>query len=513
MSSSSSSSGKLPIALHWTAIFAVLIIVTWSAVIFWWQVTQRIVTPADTLVYLIVLPLFLLLCFIVFRWRARRQRPRTVASSDSFLATTVPSLQADNDGSANASALPILATWTATSLGASRDEFIEALTERRSRPTPDELLMDDNGFPALSARARDIDTVSIEQILLRARINNPLENSLNAEDWRDAAIRAFALLESVLDQVQQEWPLVYDSMDGRNTAQSVTMPILRGSVGLPTVSARSFRLQIKLLVAADFAVCEKQLAHAILASHLTMLGKAGQDLEIEVICTADDASTLALIEEFRATAIHDDTPQALLLLACDSLLCTTTIEMLESQGRLFDARHPNGLMVGEAAFGVLFANYSALRAATVEPICHLTRVLRSQREQSADIHTKTSPLCLANTVQALLQASGIVANNIGTVVCDADHRTSRVLECIETMMTHTPQLDAIQNRLATNEVCGHLGMASVLGLVSTGVIQSVNAGHPVLLFNVGHATERAAAIIVPANHYNAETDPQHLQAA
>jgi hypothetical protein len=66
------------------------------------------------------------------------------------------------------------------------------------------------------------------------------------------------------------------------------------------------------------------------------------------------------------------------------------------------------------------------------------------------------------------------------------------------MMEQVPHLDAIQNRLAPNEACGHIGTASVMGALVAAIAHAKNASQPVLLFNVSHSTDRAAALVLPA---------------
>jgi hypothetical protein len=154
-------------------------------------------------------------------------------------------------------------------------------------------------------------------------------------------------------------------------------------------------------------------------------------------------------------------------------------------------------MMGEAAFGVLCVNHKALQTGSLEAQCQLTRVSLDKREVSADQPGKPSYACLTATVNDALATADLPGEKIGTVACDADHRTNRTLECIGAMMNATPQLDAVENRLAINEACGHLGAASVLGALVAAITQAKNASQPTLLFNVSHIFDRAAAVLLP----------------
>jgi hypothetical protein len=204
------------------------------------------------------------------------------------------------------------------------------------------------------------------------------------------------------------------------------------------------------------------------------------------------------MDQFSTDACRDNRAQALLLLACDSALCDTIAQDWQANGRLFNPRCPNGLMMGEAAFAVLCANDKALNAAAIDPACRFTRLSRAHRDTSADTQSKPSYACLANVVKEALLAANLSGESIGAVACDADHRTNRTLECMGAMMDQTPHLDAIRNRLAAAEACGHIGAASVAGALVAAIMQSKNSGYPVLLFNVSHVTDRAAALLIPS---------------
>jgi hypothetical protein len=51
------------------------------------------------------------------------------------------------------------------------------------------------------------------------------------------------------------------------------------------------------------------------------------------------------------------------------------------------------------------------------------------------------------------------------------------------------------------------------GVMSVATLQVAAAGHPVLLFNVSHATDRAAAVLIPPDRIDILIPPEHLQAA
>lgn len=515
MPSNPASQSKLRIAFRWLAISLAAIAATWLVVIFWWQTTQRAVTSTDALLHLVALPLVVLLCTGLLRRRLSAKTKAALPQSGQSVPADAPSTtpNAEKDAAMRTLKLPVVAAWAATSLASNGEAFLEILAEQRSRPTPDEFLTNDHGFPILTGRVKELDTSAVIHNLVQTGAGHALENTAYADEARDALLRALALLESVLEQAACDWPLNNVDIDSSRMSEDNILT-LRGAPSLAATAAGGLTLRVKLLVSEDLEPGERQAAQAYVAKRLSAYGISAQQMAADVVATGDDATALLLADEFCIDALNapgNDSPQALLILAAASTLCPSIVDSWESRENLFDPRRPNGLMMGEAAFGVLCANEKALQAAAASPICYLTRVIRSQRDASTS--GKTAHECLAATIGAALNATDLSADAIGTAVCDADHRTNRTLESIEAMLNQTPKLDAIQNRLAINEACGHLAAASVLGVLATGAIQSGSAGHPVLLFNVSHAAERAAAVLIPADGNDRAAHPQHLQAA
>jgi hypothetical protein len=479
--------------VKWSLVSIVLVAMIWLTVIIRWQTTQRVVTVQDTLVYLGVLPLAVLICIGLLQWRSFRRKNQNDTSNHKTSASAT-----EGAVSKPAVQLPILSAWAVTSFATNAEEFVQALRDRQVRPLPDASLTDDQGFPILTGRIADLDTAAIQEELIRMAAERKIENIPDAESWRAAFLRTLALLGGLLDQVLDDLPLCLDMPVDVQANQEADALTLRGAAPLPSTPDEQLRLKIKLLIPAHFHSVEQQLAIAYLLHRTAEMPLPNEHLHLDIVQANDDAAALALMDQFSTDACRDNRAQALLLLACDSALCDTIAQDWQANGRLFNPRCPNGLMMGEAAFAVLCANDKALNAAAIDPACRFTRLSRAHRDTSADTQSKPSYACLANLVKDALLAANLSGESIGAVACDADHRTNRTLECMGAMMDQTPHLDAIRNRLAAAEACGHIGAASVAGALVAAIMQSKNSGYPVLLFNVSHVTDRAAALLIPS---------------
>jgi hypothetical protein len=485
--------------LKWTGIALLLTAVVWAGIIVWWQVTHRVVSAADVLLYLVVLPLLLILGIgaiqlvraIAFRKTTNQlEKPEEKSSQDSADEAAPHAIEKKLK-------LPVVGAWAVTSVGQNADEFVQALIEKRSRPRPDSFLLDERGFPLLSGRVQELDIQPIQTELEDIAIRNNMNNVPASDEWRDAFLRTIALLSQVIDKAKDEWPLEFSSDEAVRENQPIAT--LRGNVRTHADKRHGPSLQVKLLIPADFKPHEKQLSLAYLLEKISALGVPDKQLHVEVVPSSDDATALSLIDKFTVQAHRNGASEALLLLASHSMLCTTIVEEWQSSGQLFSSHCPAGLMMGEAAFCVLCLSNKALEETRLAPLCQVTRTAFDKRESSADQPGKPSHACLTAAANDALSGVGLAGEQIGAIACDADHRTSRTLECIGAMMNITPHLDAIENRLATNEACGHLGIASLLGAFVAGATHARNDNQPVLLFNVSHVMERAAAVLLPSD--------------
>lgn len=453
----------------------------WAGVIIWWQSSQREISPQEVILYLVVLPVAVLAGFAAFQWY-RHRNASGLSAPANLSADDVPAGSADKEEN-DSTELAILGAWCLTSAGNNLDDFRQALLEKKQRPVPDAGLLGDDGYPLFAARIQDLDTALQEE-----QADSPA---------REAFLRTFAMLSRLLEQVEADWPLVAPAL--RNAATENGLATLRGSEPAARLQEPQLQLQVKLITPADFASGEQQRALVWLNETAAALPVAAAELHVELIPAQDDATALLLAERFRKEA--GSSARALLIIAGESSLCPSTVERLESDQRLFAHYRPHGLMLGEAAFAILCANRQAMPFSLLEPACTLGRVASCRRTASADEGGKPSHSSLEAVAGAALDAAKLNGDAIGAIACDADHRSSRVLECIGAMLQHTPQLDAIANRLAVNETCGHTGAASSAGGWVAGIAQTQRTGQPVLVFNVSHAFERAAAVLLPASEY------------
>ncbi|TCS39467.1 hypothetical protein EDC30_101423 [Paucimonas lemoignei] len=496
MSASTSSRPVLLRLVKWILIPLGLVISIWLGVILWWQSSKRQISLEDVLIYLVAMPLAAIGIFAAIQWRRARQ----IKKDQSAPTTAKPANTAPNAAniteSTVPSGLPVIAGWGITCAGPGIHDFHSALLEKKLRPQPDNGLLNDYGYPIHAGRVRDIDTSVVESGLERIIANNPGLSPAYNDSGRDGFLRALALLHHLTDQLNMDWPLMVESAETNDSRHGLAT--LRGTEPVDRQAHKRLRLQIKFIVPADFTPAEQQLALAYLLQQTSSLPVDSGSMHVQMVAATDEPAALLLAERFRTEYLHAAESQALLLLACDSTLCQVITERWQVESRLFASDTPQGLMPGEAAFAILCVNDKARSLALTSPSCTLQPVILGRRDEPADGARKAGHAMLDTVVKGALAAAGVSTEECVAIACDADHRSSRVLECIGTMLANTPHLDAIEDRLAINEMCGHTGAASNAGSCIAGIVHVAETGRPVLLFNVSHAYERAAAVLLPS---------------
>jgi hypothetical protein len=487
----------------WALIALAIAAVIWTGVILWWQSSQREITTGEVLTYLVILPAAVISGIVFTLWLRSRKNSQNAFTESGTTPATIDSQEQEKTDNAAADSLPILAAWSITSAGSWLTDFHAALVDKRRRPQPDAGLLDDYGYPLHTGRVDDIDTSAVEQALAKIQAHNANLANLHVDVTREGFLRVLTLLSLLLDQVVTDWPIMENFVEDAISAQAV--PTLRGSEAGRTDGKLPLQLQIKLIIPADFTTAEQQLALSYFLEHSRALPCDSRAVHIQLVPSRDEPTALHAAEHFRIEAHGAAQPQALLLIACDSALCNAVTERWQAERKLFGSHARQGLMPGEAAFAIFCINRKALDLSAVEPVCLLRGVTQGRRDTSADSGGKPVHAALDAIVGKAIALASLQCEDIATIACDADHRSSRVLECIGAMLAHTPHLDAVENRLSSNEICGHVGAATSAAAWAAGIAQVRETEAPVLLVNVSHAFERAAAVLLPTQRLHPHT--------
>lgn len=415
----------------------------WGGAILTWRGTGSAPSTADLLTYLVVLPLAVLAGVVLVRRLAMAQPApasapaATAAASAAPAAATAPRLPA--------LALALLAAAVRTRAGSAVGELASAIAAQRARPDLDPELVDDAGYPVMSVRVP-----SAGDGAWRAQADNWLA-AQGHTDARFAAAhwRALELASDVAHELADQAAPAAGADDDADAAPLRIVPLMPG----------------------HWTPSQRAAAGAWLAHVAVRAGWPDDRVTVSPAPPGEPSAAAVSLLSLLAGQSGTDAAAALtILLAFDSRIDQATVDRMAAEGTLFTATHAQGLIPGEGAAGLLLA--APAHARRLDPGAPTLQVAAASRASSADASGRVDAADLRRLAGRVLADSGVEAATVSTLVADADHRSSRVLEVMTLAHEDLPHLDAGIDVKATGPACGLSGAVPFLAALAL-------AGHDV----------------------------------
>lgn len=458
----------------------------WFAVVLYWQASDANPSAGDLAVWLLGLPLALLGGFWLLRWGIRRRR-EAQAASPMVAAGDDESSPVDN-GPQPDRIIHLLAGAVWLRAGAGGEAVAEALA-KPERPSLHPQLKDALGLPVFAAAVEDLDPAAVEAPL-RAADPDAFERVFGEE-----SLRAIALLDPVAEELLLTALLpapvevvadphgatlhphaMHHSRSVRAAAPAVAPPVL----------------QIRLLLPSAWAPTARQASGDWLRAKAAAIGYAQHQFEIEVMPVASGNDSWRLFDQLAQAHARDGGDDRQLLLAAHSAIGEASIERLDARRELLVSGHPEGLIPGEGAAGLLFGHAVTPHDPDAPPL-RLHRLLSGQAGQGRGASRQAAELLQHAMTTAAQPAEAIVA-----VFSDADHRPSRAIEIAGAIAATLPELDPVDDARHLGLVCGDLGAVAPLALLAAAAAQAAQADAPVLVFGLADPQARIALALSPA---------------
>jgi hypothetical protein len=362
---------------------------------------------------------------------------------------------------AAAARLPALALVDAavrTRHGDSVDELAAAIDARRARPDLDPELVDDAGYPVMTVRVPSAGAAA-----WRAEA----EPWLAAQDQADVRFgeahwRALELASGVVDELAGAAP---DAADGS-------------------------LLRIVPLAPADWTAAQRTAAAAWFAHVAAQAGWEPNKITVSPAPPGEPAAAAsALLSVLAGQA--DAEPVLTLLLAFDSRIDQAGVDRMAEAGTLFTAAHPQGLVPGEGAAGLLLGD-SAHAAPTLQ-------AASTSRAASADAASRGDATDLRRLAERLLADTAVDASTVSALFADADHRSNRVLEAMALAHDDLPHLDAGIDIRTIGPACGQSGAVPFLATLALARRQALEGTGAVLCVGNNDPIHRSVALVRPAD--------------
>jgi hypothetical protein len=423
----------------------------WGGAIFTWRGTDRAPSTSDLVTYLVALPLAVLAAVVLVR---RFTRPQPAADAAAPATTAAPS-------PAPAARLPALALVDAavrTRHGDSIDELAAALDAQRARPDLDPELVDDAGSPVMTVRvpsAGDAAWRTEAEPWLAAQGHSDVR-------FGDAHWRALELASAVVSELADAAALA-----------AVGDPLLR----------------IVPLAPVDWTTAQRTAAGAWFVHVAAQACWDADKVTVSPAPPGEPAAAASALLSVLAGQPNND-PALTILLAFDSRIDQAVVDRMAADGTLFSAAHPQGLVPGEGAAGLLLGD-----TAYAAPILQAASATRSA---SADAMPRIDAADLRRLAERVLAETAVDASTVSALFADADHRSNRVLEAMALAHEDLPHLDAGIDVRTTGPACGLSGAVPFLATLALARRQALDGAGAVLCVGNADPVHRSVAVVRPA---------------
>lgn len=454
------------------ALLVAVACITWVAVLWRWQATQRDMSVEDIGLYLVALPLVLFVLVLLARWAWRGAQADAKAREEAAAAAAAapaPAAAPSADEAERRATVQLLAAHLHCRAGRAAADVLYALDEGKPRPDLDPELRDDEGLPLMTARLPGLKPEALQP---------PPDPA-----WRDELQRALAALEEPLQQ-----------------ALSALAP-WRPQFGLDLdadAKPGTSVLRVAALWPAEFDDQERQAAD----DWLLQAVRATLPLPAERLVTValPPAAPWPEAERLLRLLDREGRPDALLLTAAHSAIGERSVRRLLSQGRLFTSRSAQRPIAGEAAAALLLAPpcFPAAPDADAPPL-RLHRAGVVLRDKPVDDPGRTSAQAAQQCIEQALACAALPADQIAGAVHDADQHTPRAAEALTALLQAQPHLQPADDVLQTGALNGQTGCAAPLITIALAAHQAAQSGKPCLAVSVDDARLRLALVARPAN--------------
>jgi hypothetical protein len=450
------------------AIVTTTFVVCWALVIGYWHVTDHHPATGDLALALFILPLGLLLAF----WGGHKAiAARAAAVSAAGVAKPVSSAPV----AAAASTAPVLAIMAAalrSPYGASVDELASAIADNEARADLDQELVDDNGFPVMTARCDDACDEALQDEItewLSGQDIKPVRFS--EEQWR-----ALTLATGVAGELA-----------------SLAAADLMSSEGHPPM------LQLRLMLPQDWTAEVRRAATMWLRHTVSQYGWPEAAIATPGLPEQGHHETPAtILTQLLPAASPDSKPLLAIVIACASLIGQESVDRLEANSSLFTSSLGSGQFPGEGASGLLLTDLRQAESIDGADLVLLGPLYEGRRNTSDDDARRTDPALLLELVERICQASAIELRQIDMLVADTAHRSSRVLELMALTAPTIPQLDAADDVVRVGLGSGSCGAVPFMTTLALARHYALERSAPVLCVSNEDPYLRSAALVRPA---------------
>jgi hypothetical protein len=439
---------QIPGWLKHALVSGFVIVACWGAAITYWRVNKSEPGSGELAVCLLALPAALLAAF----WAGSR----VIASLRAAPAANAKTQPAEAPAlPPQAPPLAILASALRAPHGTSAEELAQAIAGNKARTDLDRELIDDDGFPVMSARSSDArDDMLQEELAEWLSHNGMADLQFSDEQWR-----ALTLASAVTGDLA-----------------------IRAASELVPAEGKPPLLQLVPMLPADWSVAHRRAAIMWLEHTAVRFGWPADHITVatEALPNAGNAAPASVFTRLMDTSARNDQSLVALVVAGASHIGQATVDHWSATGSLFTASHPQGRIPGEGAAGLLVSDLRLAESTEGMAYVLLDRIETIQRDASADESRRPEPKLLGDLADTACKRAGIELSDVAMIVADTGHRPHRTQELMGFASAAMPQLDATDNVIALGRACGHCGVVPFVAALALGRYYNLECDKPVL---------------------------------
>ena len=436
----------------------------WGISIAYWRSTRSSPDSGEFVAFLFAIPLAL----TCIAWLgARLILPRIAAS----IPAPVPAkAAAAPPAPPTAVPLAVLASALRSPHGASAEELAAAIAGGKSRADLDRELIDEDGFPVMTARSDAAGDAALQEEIAAWLAHRGMADL----QFSDAQWRALILASAVTGDLTLSAIGAFAGTEG-------ALPML----------------QLVPLLPPDWHAAHRQAAAAWLRHMVERSGWAPDSLAIlaEAPLNPGAPAPSAVFSRLAHDTLQKAQPLAALVVACASHIDQACVDKWAAEGKLFTSSRPQGLIPGEGAAGLVLADLAQAHARQLTDFVLLDPVEEAQHGVSADDMKRVDPNVLEELTKRAIKRRNIDFTDVVMIVADTGHRSSRVLELMGYASVTMPQLDEAGDIVCVGVACGSSGTVPFITALALARHYVLERFGPVVCVSNEDAQLRQAALV------------------
>lgn len=436
----------------------------WGGAIWYWRATERMPANGDLALYLLALPLALVLA----PWLGRK----LIAQPASAPGTAPQAKPTQTAAAPSAAPLAILSASLRSPHGASVEELSTAILDNKARVDLDQELVDDDGFPVLTARSGDATDEALQEEIMEWLARNGMpELRFSDEQWR-----ALTLASAVAGELAS------------HAASDLIPP-----EGAPPM------LQLIPILPTEWHIEQRRAAGMWLKHTVAQFGWPPAHITLAAQVPPDAGVTpSAVLGRLAHDGASTVAPEAGIVVSCASNIGEETVAQWAANRSLFTSAQPHGLIPGEGAAGLLVADLRLAQSIEGAVVALLDPVSEARRDSSADDARRADPKLLGGLAEGAVKPSGILLSDVAMIVADTGHRSNRVLELMGLASAAMPHLDGTDDVVRVSTASGSCGAVPFMTALALARHHALEREAPVLCISNEDPYHRCAAVVRPA---------------